>query len=169
MSRITLEAYPREAFQAQGGRPALDGFSWIASLSPFNRSVWDDDHRVALPVPDGLVGLSSKGPFVAESADGTVFWTMRLQNDPVGSSPFWLSAVQDRLAGEFVSPEPSRVRSWECLSLLEPGSEEPYRWQICVKTEGNKLQVAQVFYPSKAQFERYGAAIESSLSAGGES
>lgn len=169
MSRITLEAYPREAFQAQGGRPTLDGFAWIAALSPFRRAIWEDDHRIALPVPDGLVSLSNRGPFVAESADGTVLWTMRLPNDPVGSGPFWLASIQDRLASEFVEPQPSRVRAWECLSLLEPGAEEPYRWQICVKPDGNKLHVAQVFYPGKAQFDRYGAAIEAALSAGGES
>jgi hypothetical protein len=169
MSRITLEAVAREAFQAQGGRPTLAGFEWIAALSPFRRQWWDDDHRVDLPVPEGLVSLSTKGPFVAESADGTVIWTMRVPNDPVGSGSFWLGAIQDRLATEFSEPQPSRIRGWECLSLLEPGAEEPYRWQICVQPSGNKLHVVQVFYPSQAQFERYGAAVEASLSAGGES
>jgi hypothetical protein len=169
MSRITVEAIAREAFQAQGGRPSLAGFEWIASLSPFRRQWWEDDHRVDLPVPDGLVSLSSKGPFVAESADGTVIWTMRVPNDPVGSASFWLGAIQDRLASEFAEPQPSRIRAWECVSMQEPGAEDPYRWQICVQPNGNKLHVVQVFYPNHAQFERYGAAVEASLSAGGES
>lgn len=169
MSRITVEAVPRQAFQAQGGRPSLSGFQWIAQLSPFRRSIWEDDHRVALPVPDDLVSLSPKGPFVAESADGTVLWTMRVANDPIGSSAFWLAAIQDRLATEFAQPEQKRIGSWECLSLQEPGADEPYRWQICVRAAGKHVEVAQVFYPDQAQHQRYGAAIEAALSRGGES
>jgi hypothetical protein len=167
MSRISVEFVPREAFTRSGGQSELDGFSWIRVLSPLNNAVWDDRHRVELPVPEGLVSLSPRGPFRAESPEGTVLWTMRVPNDPVGQATFWVSAIEERLADEFEAPTRRRLGGWECLGLVEPGAEEPYTWTVCVQTAGNKLHVAQVYYPSPAEVERYAPAIEASLTEAG--
>jgi hypothetical protein len=167
MSRISVEAVAREAFTSGGGRPELDGFEWIGGLSPFNRGVREDPHRVELPVPEGLVALTPRGAFVAESPDGTVVWTMRVPNDPIGGGTYWIAAVEDRLAEEFSAPVRSRLGEWECLALQEPGNEEPYRWQVCVRPVGRKLEVAQVYYPSPSQVERYAPGIEQALTSGG--
>jgi hypothetical protein len=166
MSRITVEAVAREAFTAGGGRPELDGFGWIGALSPFRRYA-DDPHRVELPVPDGLVALTPRGPFVAESPEGTVLWTQRVPNDPLGAGAFWIAAVEDRLAEEFATPVQTRLGEWDCLSVDEPGADEPYHWQICVKPRGRRLEVAQVYYPSPEQLARYGPGIDQALASGG--
>jgi hypothetical protein len=163
MSRISVEVAPREAFTGRGGRPDLDGFGWIRALSPFRRAVLEDDKRIEVPVPDGLVALTPRGPFVAESADGAMVWTLRVDNDPVGQGPFWIGAVQDRLAEEFAEPAQRRLGPWECLTLQEPGSDEPYRWDVCVQSVGRKLHVAQVYYPGPEQVERYAASIDAAL------
>ncbi|MCB9698764.1 MAG: DUF4349 domain-containing protein [Alphaproteobacteria bacterium] len=168
MSRISVEAVPREAFGSGGGRPALDGFEWITHLSPFNRGPFWDDKRIGLPVPDGLVALSNKGPFAAESADGAVLWTWRAENDPVGDGAFWIDAVEDRLAEEFAAPTRKDVGGWSCVVLDEPGSDEPYRWQVCAQVQGKWVQVAQAWFPGAEQVERYGAAVDASLKAGGD-
>lgn len=167
MSRITVEAVAREAFTAGGGRPELDGFGWIGALSPFRRAVYEDPHRVELSVPEGLVGLTPRGPFVAESADGTVLWTMRVPNDPIGAGSFWIAAVEDRVADEFAAPARTRLGAWECLSVDEPGADEPYRWQICVKPVGKNLEVAQAWYPGPEQVAKYGPGIDQALTTGG--
>lgn len=166
MSRITVEAVAREAFTASGGRPQLDGFGWIGALSPFNRYA-EDPRRIELPAPEGLVVLTPRGPFVAESPEGTVLWTERVPNDPMGDGAFWIAAVQDRLAEEFASPVQVRLGAWDCLSVEEPGADEPYRWQVCVKPVGRKIEVAQVYYPSPAEVERYASVIDQALSSGG--
>ena len=92
---------------------------------------------------------------------------MRIANDPAGSASFWVSAVEERLASEFVEATQRRLGGWECLSLREPGAEEPYSWEVCVRTVGNKLHVAQVYHPGPEQRSRYGAAIDDSLDAVG--
>lgn len=167
MSRISVEAFPREAFTGRGGRPDLDGFGWIRATSPFRRAVLGDDKRIAVPVPEGLVALTPRGPFVAESADGAVVWTMRVDNDPVGDGAFWIGAVEDRLAEEFAEPSRRQLGAWSCLTLREPGADEPYRWDVCLQAVGRKLHLAQVYYPGPAQIERYGAAIDEALSSEG--
>ena len=48
----------------------------------------------------------------------------------------------------------------------QPGAEAPYRWQICAATVGNKLDVAQVWFPSPALVERYGAPVDAALAGG---
>ena len=169
MSRISVTAVAREAFAGASQQPELDGFEWIRSLSPFRRAVWADDKRVPLVVPDGLVALSRSGPFAAESADGVVVWTMRLRNDPVGDASFWIDAVENRLGEQFANPTPRARGDWRCLDLDQPGADDPYRWSICARADDDKLDVGQIYYPSPAMVERYGAAVEASFSAGGDS
>lgn len=169
MSRISVEAVPREAFTGGGGGPELAGFEWVRALSPFNRGTWADDRRVPLDVPEGLVALSPRGPFVAESADGVVLWTKRVDNDPVGTADFWVDTIEDRLGEEFEDPERESIGRWECLTLREPGADEPYAWQICVADHGRWLHVAEAYFPGPEQVERFGAAVDASLQAGGES
>lgn len=167
MSRITVEAVPREAFSAAGSRPDAVGFEWISSLSPFQRGIWRDDHRVELPIPDKMVALTQRGPLVAESSGGTSLWTMRIDNDPIGSSDFWISAVEERLSKEFDGPSRRAIGPWKCLSLSEPGTEEPYLWEICVQTDGKRLLVAQIYLPDADEKQRYGEAIDRALGAAG--
>lgn len=165
LSRITVEVQPREAFTGPSG-PSLDGFGWLTSITPFDRSTWSE-RRVALPVPDGLVGLSTKGPFRAESADGTVLWTDRVENDPVGSATFWTTALVDAIGDEFVDLTQREIGAWSCVSLNEAGADTPYRWQVCVQDAGRWLLLAQAFFPGPGQVERYGAAVDRALDEAG--
>lgn len=162
-SRITVEAVAREAFSATGGRPSVDGFGWIRVLSPFRRAVWSDPHRVELPTPEGLVALAPRGPYAAESADGVALWTWRTTNDPVGTSAFWISAVEDRLAAEFARAETKTLGGWSCLALDQPAADAPYRWQICARADGRHLEVGQVYFPGPGQVARYGAAVDAAF------
>lgn len=166
MSRITVEAVARDAFSAAAARPEAEGIEWIPVLSPFRRD-GGDGHRVALPVPDKMVSLSQKGPLVAESSGGTVWWTARMENDPVGTAAFWIDTLADRLASEFANPTQRQIGGWRCLSLDEPGTETPYRWEICVEPHGNKLHVSQSYFPTADELGKYGTAIDHSLTASG--
>ncbi|MBX2802125.1 MAG: DUF4349 domain-containing protein [Myxococcales bacterium] len=169
MSRISVDAVAREAFGRSARGFELAGFHWIRSLSPFNRSVYDSDKRISLPSPHEMVPLSKKGPYIAEGADGTVLWTMRVPNDPDGDAAFWTSAIESRIASEFTGAKTRDVGQWRCLSLDEPGSDEPYQWRICVKRSGKHLQVAQAYFPSPAQVVRFGDRVDDALAGGGAS
>lgn len=162
MSRISVEAIPREAFSGRSSGPELFGHAWIRQLSPFNRSV-PDDYRLALPVPEGFVSLAKEGPFRAESADGAVLWTFRLSNDPVGTASWWKQAIVERIGEEFGAVQHKELGSWACAAFDEPVNEEPYRWQVCVQGHGKKLVVAQAFFPGPAQVDRYEAAVDGTL------
>jgi hypothetical protein len=113
------------------------------------------------------VSLAPRGPFVAESPEGAILWTLRVPNDPIGTAPFWIAAVEDRLADEFASPVRSQLGEWECLTLDEPGADEPYRWQVCLRPVGKKLEVAQAYFPTAEAVARYAAGVEQALSSGG--
>jgi len=169
MARITVEAVPREAFTGGGEEPELAGFAWVRALSPFNRAVWSDDRRVKLETPDGFVALDDKGPYIAEAADGAALWTLRVENDPEGDAAFWTAAIADRIAEEFADPTSSSVGKWSCLTLDEPGAEEPYRWKVCVSDEGRWLHVAQAWFPSPESVARWSALVDGALTVGGES
>ncbi|HHO51372.1 MAG TPA: DUF4349 domain-containing protein [Deltaproteobacteria bacterium] len=168
MSRISVDAVPREAFGRYASGAELDGFGWLRSMSPFNHSVYADQRRVPLTVPDEMVSLSKTGPFVAESADGSVLWTMRIDNDPVGTADFWIAALRERIGEEFDQVEERKIGGWACLELDEPGADEPYHWRVCLRPSGGRhLSVAQAYFPTPEDLERYGARIDGALSGTG--
>jgi hypothetical protein len=167
-SRITVEVVAREAVASGGaGGPTPAGMEWIASLSPFRRDLRSDDHRVALPVPEGMVSLSPKGPFVAESPEGVALWTGRLENEPRGDAAFWIDAVTARLGTDFANATSKSLGPWKCVELVD-ASEEPYTWDVCVQVDpvDRKLWLGEVYYPTAESKVRYQPAIDESFSGG---
>jgi len=167
MSRISVDVVPRQ-FGPRRGALTLAGFEWIRTLSPFNRGVYDDDKRIELPTPPEMVSLTKRGPYIAESPDHTVLWTMRVDNDPRGDADFWRTAIHEALASDFEDVEMREVGDWACSTFDEPGSDEPYRWQICLDTARRHVQVVQAFFPGPEQVERFGDRVDAALTGGGD-
>ena len=168
MSRITIDLVPREALVSTGPVAETSAFGWIRRLSPFRDDVLSRGKRPDLPVPVGMVSLDLKKRFVAESADGARVRAARLVNAPRGSAAFWLDALQQRLAPEFARAEMSEVGAWRVLRLLDR-SDKPYVYVLAVRTEGDKLDLVEVYYPSAAQEERHAPAVRAMLAGGGAS
>ncbi|MFT5683995.1 MAG: hypothetical protein ACI8RZ_004930 [Myxococcota bacterium] len=164
-SRLTVTLVPRQAFADRSHTTDAVGLGWIQQLSPFARSVGSDERRVSVDTPDGLVVLSPRGRFIAESADGAVLWTGRVPNEPRGDADFWIAAISQRLSGEFSASEVTTVGPWTMLRLVSDG-EEPYRYLIGVIDTGKKLELIEIYYPTAEQEERYGADILASLRGG---
>ena len=165
MSRINVSVLPRE-IGPQRGALTLSGFEWINALSPFNRSVYDDDKRLALVTPEEMVDRTRRGPYIAESPDGTVLWTIRIANDPRGDAEFWRRAMGEALADDFEGVQTRDVGGWACTTFDEPGSDEPYRWQVCLATSGRHLEVVQAYFPGPQQVTRFADRIDAALAGG---
>lgn len=166
-SRISLEFVPREAFANAAAGPDVTGFGWIGALSPFRRDVGAEGKRIALPVPEGLVVLSPKGAYVAESPEGAAIWTGTLPNDPRADAAFWIAAVHERLGDDFAKAETRAVGTWQCLTLTD-GGEAPYVWEVCVQVDAadKTLWLGEVYYPSLEAQQRYAPAIAAALTGG---
>jgi hypothetical protein len=167
-SRITVEVVAREAVASGGtGGPSVAGMEWIAALSPFRRDIGADDHRVSVAVPEGMVSLMPHGAFVAESPEGVVVWTGRIDNDPRGSADFWVDAISGRLRGDFASATSKALGPWRCVELVD-ASEQPYTWDVCVQVDpvDRKLLLGEVYYPSEEAKKRYQPAVEGAFSGG---
>ena len=143
------------------------GFAWIHDLSPFQNLVCTSGKRLALPTPSGLVSLQERGPYSAESADGTVLRSTTLSNQPEGDSAFWQRAIQKRLYGGFGKVEQGTLGPFSTLTFWED-SESPYIWTIAIHTDEDQLNLIEVYYPSIEQRERYQLDIETAILGGGK-
>lgn len=167
MSRITVELVPRQAQAWAGQAEDTAELRWLRGLSPFR-----PDHvalygkRLSLAVPEGMVQLTPKKRFLAESADGARIWSGRLDNEPQGSAAFWVGALKERLGPEFASAAVRTVGGFTVLTLVDR-SDEPYTWLIAVRESGRKLDVVEAYFPTPAQTSRYQAAVEAVLTAAG--
>lgn len=164
-SRITVEVVQREAMSARSNGDEIAEFQWIQNLSPFRRDVAGWGERLPFQVPEGLVELDNKRMFLTESADGAVFWASRRENKPRGSSEFWLDALRVRLEPEFDTPTVEKWGRYHMLRLVDR-SESPYVYWVGVATEGDKLELVEVHYPSLAHEQRYGAKVKASVEGG---
>jgi len=165
MSRLTLDAQSRSAMVGAKDVVPISGFEWIARLSPFSRAVSQRGKIYKLPTPEGLVALSDKDHFQAESADGVIFWTTRLENRPEGSAEFWRAAIQERIAKEFASAQLGQVGSYLTLRLVAP-SEAPYIYTLSIEVDDDELLLVETLYPSAEAEKRHKAQVEAVLGGG---
>ena len=163
MSRISVSLASKDALASGSTGLEVAGFEWIGRLSPFDRSQGHMGRALVPEVPTGMVALDeSKKRLVAESADGTVFWTARLDNQPEGTARFWMDAIQGRLAAEFGTAEESTVGRFLVLRMMDT-SPDPYTYVVAISVDGDDIDLVQVYYPSTDQEARYGEAVLSVL------
>ena len=111
-----------------------------------------------MEVPIGFVALDVKQRFIAESADGAVLWTSKLENDPRGSAGFWMDAVSQRLAPEFKSVDRLSAGGYQILRFVSE-TDDPYRYLVGLRVDGDDLYLVEVYYPSATQEDRYRDAV----------
>lgn len=157
-SRITVEVQARPAFASAAPGQDPVGFQWVHALSPFRRDVSERNDLSPMDVPVGFVALDVHKRFIAESADGAVIWTSRLDNDPQGTAAFWIDAVSQRLAPEFKSVDRLTAGSYQLLRFVSE-TDDPYRYLVGVRVDGDDLYLVEVYYPSGTQEDRYKDAV----------
>lgn len=165
-SRLTVQVSPRGDFRDPSTRIETDGMNWIQQLSPFSRDVGAYSKRVALSAPEGMVQLDPRGRFIAESADGAMIWTSRLENAPRGDAAFWSEAIRERMADEFDTSDATSAGGFVLLHMAEQGEPGGYRYLVGVRDNGKWLEVVQVYYPTKEHEDRYGSSVMDAIRGG---
>jgi len=164
-SRLTIEAFARQAEPTHRAPTELAAFQWIRLLSPFRRdaALQGDWHQ--LPTPEGMVAFDDdREHWIAESADGAVVWAHERDNEPRGSSEFWLAALEERLAPEYASAQRLQIGGYQVLALVDQ-SERAYRYAVGVRVVDDELRVVEIYYPSQEHEARYDAAVRRALEA----
>lgn len=164
-SRVTVEVEPRQALETKTFTDDIAEFRWIHSLSPFRRDVSASGKKLEFEVPQEMVVLGKKGQWIAESADGAVFWACELENKPRGDTDFWFEAVKFRLGPEFESTEPDRAGKFRMLRLADR-AKDSYIYLVGVCVEGDGLALVEIHYPSAAHEKRYGKRVIESITKG---
>ncbi len=164
-SKITIRVEQRKLVSGRTDPEEIAAFKWISSLSPLKREAGKDSVRLNFVVPKDMVALDRKGMFIAEGADGAVFWSTTRDNLPEGDVGFWIEAIQFRIGPEFSSVSTLKSGDFNLLRLVE-NTEAPYVYWIGVKVEKKRLDIVQVYFPTQAQEKRYGTGILDSIAGG---
>jgi hypothetical protein len=165
-SRVTVQVVARQQGMPKAQKEDISAFAWIHRLSPFRRDVALEGKVIKFQVPKEMVLLDGKKFWIAESADGAVFWASRHDQQPAGDTDFWLEALRLRLAPEFAAAETLQAGSFKILRFKDR-SEKPYLYLVGIHvTKDNALELVEVYYPSQQQEERYGAAILTAIGKG---
>lgn len=163
-SRLTLEILPRQEISRDEKPDDIREFEWIQSLSPFERDVAQQDEYLAFEVPKGMVPLDRKHLWVAESADGAVFWAHRRSNYPKGDTDFWFEAIKTRIEPEFTATV-SNVGNFKLLRLMSR-TTAPYVYLIGVHVVDDRLEMVEIYFPSTTQETRYWESVSQSIAGG---
>ena len=153
-SRLVLALEARLALQARSHKQDFKGFGWIHRLSPFEKLVAQGGKFLAFDVPEKMVALGTKQPWVVESADHVAFWASQRENQPNGNTHFWYEAIKTRLNSEFANFK--QIKKGKYLILrLEDFSENPYVYMVGVHVVNKKIHLVEIYFPSKAHEEQY--------------
>jgi len=161
-SKLTLEAVPRASFSQMGRDHEIDAFRWIHSLSPFRRDVAAEATKVEIHAPDGMVEIKNSNYWLAESADGAVFWSYALKTPLLGDQTFWIKALRHGLCSEFATCTERTLGSYRLLAMQS--REEPsYYYQVGIRAEGTKLEVVEVYLPTQKHQQQYAEKIQQAI------
>ncbi len=165
MSRITLTLEERRQNLASPSDEPIAAFRWIHELGPFRRDVAFAGKKLQLELPKGFVALDDKQHWIAESADGAVFWASRRDNAPEGNTRYWADALKHRLAPEFGKVEEQTLGQFVVLRFLDRG-DTPYRYLLAVHVDDKTIELAEAYFPSEDLEKRYGAAVSAAITKG---
>jgi len=165
-SRLTLEVVPHQVQVGRAEDEPIAAFQWIHYLGPFSRDIAQAGESLELGIPEGMVELSDEDPWIAESADGAVIWASKHDNEPAGTTQFWLEAVRTRLEAMYGKGKVETVGAFEVLRLVDQGSTA-YRYLVGVRVVEDELWLVEVYYPTAEHETRYDEAVRAVI-AGGE-
>ncbi len=165
-ARITLEIKER-AFEQGRAEVRIGAFAWIGRLSPFEKQVAAAGAAWRLAPPAGFVVLADQAPWSAESADGAAVWASRQANVPAGDTDFWLAAVRLRLGPQFAAVETLSVGDFKVLRLVARGNDAyVYLIALRARRDGEKFDLAEIYFPSQAHETRHRSAVLDALAKG---
>lgn len=169
-SQLSMTLVPRvKASQQKNNFQAFEGFGWIDQLSAFNQRVAQSNKRVSFATPEGMVLLDSQahqGVWIAESADHSVVWASRLENNPKADSAFWAEAIRKRIGNQFSNVKEQALSEqsdgFRMIRLMDHASE-PYVYWIAVRADKDRLYLVEAYFPTQALEAKYGPGIKNSL------
>jgi hypothetical protein len=169
-STIRLEVIPHHPGSDRYAQTELEGFYWIKKLSPFNNESRYGEGYLAFAVPKEMVAVKRKhggvgGLWRASSADGAEFWGCRRNNRPDGNTDFWFASLRERLKDEFASVDSAAAGNFRLLRMTSY-DPDPYIYLVGVRANGGKIEVAEAYFPSAKQEDRYKKEILAAISAG---
>jgi hypothetical protein len=146
LSRITVELFPRrpEGELRREGIP----FPWIAALSPLYPSLPGRPKRPALSLGDDFAVFEREKGFRAESPEGTRVRLGTTPNRPKGDAAFWQKALTFHLGPQYRKAEPLEAGAFRAV-LLTSKDSKPYTYLVAVAVQGNRLVVAEAFFPDQ--------------------
>lgn len=163
-SRIQVELRPRLSREStlRQGIP----FPWIASLHPLNPTLTSEKPAAAPDLGDEFAVFPDLPYYSAESPEGIRFRLGMGTNNPRGDEEFWLRALEFHLKPLYAEGMvfPGRQDRRFGHILLESKDREPYYYLVGVLVQGDKLLVAEAFFPNgelkSKGLERIQAALE---------
>ncbi len=163
-SRLTVAVVPFKKVVIRAHENDIAEFQWIHSLTPFSQKNARKGEKLVFQVPEDMVRLGRKY-WVTESADGTVFWAYKQENNPKGDKEFWIRAIQARLKKEFASADVISIGNYRVLRLTS-FSQPNYVYCVGVNAGETEVAIIEVYYPTMADEKQYGEAIKEAIENG---
>jgi hypothetical protein len=164
-SRISVDVTGAAPAVVPGAENDVAGLAWIRGLSPFGAAGFSNGSELEIEAPPAMVELDVEDHFRAEAADGAFVRAVRRPNEPVGSTRFWVEALEHRLGPAFAEHEAVSVGGFRGVRLVHQG-DASYRYLVLARVQDDDLELVEVYYPDAASETRHEAAVEAALGGG---
>ncbi len=134
-------------------------FPWVRGLVAHRITLWQGKNAVALPVARGFVRFDKAKSWHARAADTAMIRAARLTNEPEGNTAFWSAAVSYELNGRGEIKLGEGEEGAVHWSVWRNRDVQPRVWLVAVRVEGDKLLVAEGFFPTLPSWQRHKQAV----------
>jgi hypothetical protein len=142
----------------------VKGLEWISGLDPV--TPYRLGRKLKLEIPDGMVRLEKRNYWITQSPAGSRVWTARIQNEPAGTSDFWINTLGFQLQDRFLTVDTSTVSGYRFLRCTpQPGVN--YRYNVGIRVVKKEVYILQCFFPDEIQEKRYFDTIKKILASDG--
>ena len=139
-------------------------FPWIRKLQAHYTTIRDGADELKMTPPKGFVLFDEDDDWRAQASDTTVLRAGRLDNEPRGSSKFWLDAVRHEMEGRDEATEKTGTTGRVHWAVLRNKDVRPRYWLVGTLAIEDDLYVIEAFFPNKQAYESHHEAVIKALS-----
>lgn len=138
-------------------------FMWIRDLQAHATTLFEGNDDFALALPTEFVLFDESDEYRAQAADTSVIRADAIDNEPRGTSQFWLDAVIFEMVarGEVIQAQDTSGRM--AYGVFRSQDIKPRYYLVALYAAGDDLYVLEAFFPNQAAFAAHGDNVIKSL------
>ena len=140
-------------------------FRWVRRLAPYSTSIALSNEPFEWEYPQDFIELPDQDAFIVESSSKVQIRSSILENNPVGSSSFWINVITHALANQ-------KTKSFSKIDLnlfsgllIQDNLDPKTTYFVALNVSDDEIRLIETVYPSPQEKTRFHSEVVSAIAA----